>query len=410
MPKTRRFWDDRTPPARRPSWPRGPRGKAPREPQQTDIVVVGGGLTGAAAAYAFAAAGHQVVLFEAGRIASGATGGSAGLMLPAFDVPFSAHDQLHGLRASRVMWQQARRGALEFAALIRRLGIRCDLDSTSVVTVSQDQKSAAKEYASRRDAGLEVTRLTANAAARETAMSGFAMRTPDAFVIDPVRATLGLVSHAEKQGARIHEGTAVMRIKHLPRNKGVVVKTQGGAINAQAVVIATGTPGALVPQLRRHFSVRDTYLVVTDPMPAAMRKAVGARASVVMDAADPPHTVRWLKDDRVLVTGADQAAVPARLREKTLVQRTGQLLYELSLMYPDVSGIQPAFSWDAPLVSTSDGAPYIGPHRNLPGHLFALGFGRHGDGLAWLAARALVRYYEGAPTKEDGVFGFTRHD
>ena len=98
------------------------------------------------------------------------------------------------------------------------------------------------------------------------------------------------------------------------------------------------------------------------------------------------------------------------MRERALIQRTGQLMYELSLLYPGVSGIQAAFAWDAPLVTTSDGAPFIGPHRNLPGHLFALGFGRHGDGLSWLAARALVRYYQAAPHKDDAVFGFTRHD
>ena len=46
------------------------------------------------------------------------------------------------------------------------------------------------------------------------------------------------------------------------------------------------------------------------------------------------------------------------------------------------------------LTTTADGAPFIGSHRNLPGHLFALGFGRHGDGLAWMAAKALVAAFE----------------
>jgi glycine/D-amino acid oxidase-like deaminating enzyme len=127
-----------------------------------------------------------------------------------------------------------------------------------------------------------------------------------------------------------------------------------------------------------------------------------------MDADDPPHTVRWLKDDRAMITGADQPVSPAKLKERALTQRTGQLMYELSVLYPPVSGIRPAYAWDVPLTTAADGAPFIGPHRNLPGHLFALGFGRHGDGLCWLAAKALVRYHQGAPTKDDAVFGFGR--
>ena len=39
-------------------------------------------------------------------------------------------------------------------------------------------------------------------------------------------------------------------------------------------------------------------------------------------------------------------AVPPRQRDKVVVQRTGQLMYELSTMYPDISGIQPALGGD----------------------------------------------------------------
>src|SRR5690606_33310005 len=143
---------------------------------------------------------------------------------------------------------------------------------------------------------------------------------------------------------------------------------------------ATGVPGSLVPQLRRHFQPRETYTVITEPLTPAMRRAAGTRRSTVVDTETPPHALRWLKDHRAMMTGADQPPVPARQRQATLVQRTGQLMYELSLFYPELSGIQPSFAWHASVAATPDGAPFIGPHRNLPGHLFALGFGRHGDG------------------------------
>src|SRR5688572_24848843 len=101
-----RFWDARTPASRRPSWPKWKPSKSP-DGDRADIVIVGGGLTGCASAYAFAAAGHSVILLESARIASGATAGSGGLLLPAFDGSFVSHDTMHGLRASRAMWQQA---------------------------------------------------------------------------------------------------------------------------------------------------------------------------------------------------------------------------------------------------------------------------------------------------------------
>ena len=93
-----RYWDDRTPLARRASSPRWKpaRGEASG---RADVVIVGGGLTGCASAYAFASAGYDVVLLEAGRLAGGATAASAGLMLPGFDAPFTSHSAAFGLRA-----------------------------------------------------------------------------------------------------------------------------------------------------------------------------------------------------------------------------------------------------------------------------------------------------------------------
>jgi len=57
---------------------------------------------------------------------------------------------------------------------------------------------------------------------------------------------------------------------------------------------------------------------------------------------------------------------------------------------------------------TADGLPYIGPHRNYPHHLFALGCGGNGLAMSFLASRMLVRYHTGAAAKEDELLGFGR--
>ena len=89
------------------------------------------------------------------------------------------------------------------------------------------------------------------------------------------------------------------------------------------------------------------------------------------------------------------------------MQRTGQLMYELSTIYPDISGILPAYGWDAPYARTADGLPYIGPHRNFPHHLFAFGDSSHSVTGAYLASRMLLRHYLGELEPADEAFGFT---
>jgi len=148
---------------------------------------------------------------------------------------------------------------------------------------------------------------------------------------------------------------------------------------------------------------------MTERVPAKIRQHLGLRQAVVRDLADPPHLVRWVDDERLLVAGADTLSPPVRQRDRIAVQRTGQLMYELSTLYPDISGILPEYGWDAPYARTSDGLPYIGPHRNFPHHIFAFGDSSHSVTGAYLASRMLLRHHLDELEPADRHFGFTRH-
>ncbi len=188
------------------------------------------------------------------------------------------------------------------------------------------------------------------------------------------------------------------------------VLTAAGKIRAARVVIATGVPTSLVQSLARHFWYRTAYLALTARIPAKIRHLIGTRGSIVRDSAAPPHAVRWVDGERLLITGADTLSGPARTQARTIVQRTGQVMYELSTLYPDVSGIQPEYGWDAAYGRTNDGLPFIGPHRNYPHHLFALGDSSTSATGAYLASRLLLRHHLGEADSADEHFAFTRYE
>jgi glycine/D-amino acid oxidase-like deaminating enzyme len=145
---------------------------------------------------------------------------------------------------------------------------------------------------------------------------------------------------------------------------------------------------------------------MTAPIPAKARHGLGERQAVVRDAADPPHIVRWVDDERLLVMGADAESPPDKQHEKIIVQRTGQLMYELSTLYPDISGIAAEYGWNAAYARTADGLPYIGPHRNYPHHLFVFGDSSHSVTGAYLASRILLRHHLEEVEPADEIFAF----
>jgi len=397
-------WIEQFPKSRVPAYPRH------RGAMQRDVAIVGGGLTGCATAYAFAAAGAKVLLLEADRIGRGATASAAGWIAEDPGLPFTDLAKAVGLRPAQRAWQAWRRAALDFAAVLRRLDIKCSLESRDTVTVATTPDQAARmkrEQSARRGAGVDAPLLTARAVKSELALDGaVGLRGKGGATVDPYRACLGLAAAAADRGALLFERSAVTRITFGRRTADV--RTAGGAIRVNRVVIATGTPTALFKALARHFWFHTTYLALTRPVPARIRQQLGRRDAVVRDSADPPHIIRWVGDDRILITGADGVAVAPKQRERVSVQRTGQLMYELSTLYPDISGVQPEYGWTADYARTAEGLPYLGAHRNYPHHLFAFGDASHSVTGSYLASRVLLRQHFEEMDPVDAAFGFNR--
>jgi glycine/D-amino acid oxidase-like deaminating enzyme len=377
---------------------------------QTDVAIVGGGLTGCATAYACAAAGVKVALLEADRVGQASSGRSTGWVSDDPGVSFASIEKALGRRAARHAWQAWRRAALDMSALVRRLHLKCDLAERETMVVAARHLTAMhslkREQKLRRDAGLDAS-LVKLPSAPPSRSTEPALKT----VIRPrsIR-TRRRLSRRRGGGARRPCFRAHPRSSCELRPQG-----HGGAARGRSnprrarVVIATGSPTPLSARCSRHFWLESRYLGRdrADPREASSR----ARAArfVVRDVATPPHVVRWVDEERILVAGASGERPPDRLHEKTVVQRTGQLMYELSTIYPDISGIMPAYGWDAPYSRTEDGLPFVGPHRNYPFHLFAFGDSSAGVTGAYLASRILLRNIMDDADRADEVFGFNRY-
>ena len=187
----------------------------------------------------------------------------------------------------------------------------------------------------------------------------------------------------------------------------VDVALDGGLVRAQTVIVTTGTATAEFKPLRRHFKPREQYLVLTEPVPAAIRKQLAERDVTISDTATPRHRVRWTRDDRLLVAGATRTRRRRGNATRVLVQRTGQLMYELLMMYPAISGLQPEYGWERLTARPPTGSCTSARIATI--RAICLRSGRRFDHRArsWRRACSRVRR-AGEPDKHDEVFGWTR--
>lgn len=374
------------------------------------VVIVGGGMSGAMAAYACASAGLKVMLLEADRIGVGGSGRATGLFSGEAAESYRELEARAGRRAARAMFAAMESAPRELAAVVKRLGIRANFDLASALRVigsAQSDKLIRREIAAREEANLITGFVPGVTVTKQTAIeSAGAMKLPDAGFVDPLKLTLGFLGAALKKGAKVYEKSAVRKITFT--RKTATAFLDSGAITTTNLAICIGEPTSLFKPLKRHLRHEDRYAVLTEPLSAAVRAELGQRRSVLSDSDTPPHQLWFTADHRALFTGADQKRPADRLRNQTLVQRTGQLMYELSRMYPAISGAMPEYGWDVPLAHPIDGVLYAGAHRNFPFHHFAFGTS-HDPARAFLASRIILRGVQGRPEKGDEFFSFARN-
>lgn len=374
--------------------------------ERADVVVVGGGLTGALTATALKSAGADVVLLEAARVGAGhsvAACGISGLLLAA---DYRALEAAHGRRIARTLMTAISGGRSALAAGLKLAKIAgAGAGRGMLVLADPGIKGWDREVAARSEAGLAATAVSGAAFSRATsADAAGGIKVDGLEVLQPARIMAGAVSRLAGARVKVYEKCPVSRISFTRTE--ATVHAGAAAIVAPRVVVCTDAPGTLAPTLDRHVRGMEHYHVLTTTMPAAMRKAVGLATLVLSDRV-ARLSVTATTDGRLLLTGGEGPLLAERARAATIVQRTGQLMYECLKRFPAIAGLQPEFGWSTPVVAGPDRFPLIGPHRQYPHQLFS--FGTDGDAaLAWMASRMLTRAVLLKSDAADEAFGFGR--
>jgi glycine/D-amino acid oxidase-like deaminating enzyme len=335
----------------------------------TDLVVVGGGYTGLwTALRAKERDPHRdVVLLEAGHCGDQASGRNGG---------FASASLTHGFANGVQRWPDElpeldRLGADNLAAIedtVRRHGIDCHWERTGELAVAsaphevEELATAAEAMVA---AGQRVELLDAEQVRAEVAsptyLAGLWDRDGTALV-EPARLAWGLRAAALAAGVRIHEGTAVTGLTE--DGASVVLTTPRGRITAQQAVLGTNAFPPLLRRLRlRTVPVYD-YVLMTEPLDAEQRRAVGwANRQGVGDASNMFHYYRLTRDDRILWGGYDAvyhfgSRIEPRLEQAGPTHR--RLAEHFLATFPQLEGIRFTHRWAGVIDTCTRFAPFFG--------------------------------------------------
>jgi glycine/D-amino acid oxidase-like deaminating enzyme len=369
-----------------------------------DLAVIGGGFTGLWAAL-LAAPDEEVVLVEGDRCGWAASGRNGGFL----DVSLT-----HGLENGLARWPDEIDRLLElgrenFDAIRETLssrGIEAGWEENGFIDVATrahevEGLAESAEIARRHAEDVELLDREAVRAAVDspTYLAGLLTRGGGALV-DPARLAWGLRGAALEDGVRVIEGTRVTLMRR--DGEGVLLETPGGRLRAARVVLATNAFRPLVRSIARYVIPVYDYVLVTEPLNAEQRAAIGWQGRhCLADSGNRFHYYRLTADDRILWGGYEALyhwanGMRPELEDSAAVFNL--LAHNFSETFPQLEGLRFTHRWAGAIDTCSRFCVTFG--KALGGRVaYAVGYTDLGLGAARFGARVALDLVHGRDTE-----------
>lgn len=366
-------------------------------PADTDVLVIGGGIAGAALTYELARAGAEVVLVERGELNREASGTNAGSMHLQIAIHQLAGGFDTGNAAERL--REETRFAVEAArmwhGLEDELDGPIDLHLTGGLMVAETPEQLRLLHDKQRieaAAGLEThvlegAELRAMAPWLSDAMVGAAYCPLEGHV-NPLIAAPLFALRAVEHGALIRTHAEVQEVEPLGRAGGgpFRVRTAVGTITAARVVNAAGawarTLGRLVgldlpmSELALHVNVTEPRARLLEPLV----QHIGRRL-----------TLKQAGNGTFIIGGGWPAVAedPPRRYSTAWESAAGNAAVAVDVV-PALADVRLLRTWSGVMAWTDDVSPIVGESRRVPGY-HAIVVGSSGYTMSPILARMLAQ-------------------
>jgi glycine/D-amino acid oxidase-like deaminating enzyme len=375
---------------------------------ETDVIIIGGGVTGSILGYYFSKKNISSVILEKGRIGYLSTGVTTSLLQYELDDNLNDLMEATNMKDALRSYNLGLKALSEIDSFINEYGNNCDYrvkDTLLYTSKKLEIKELYEEYRIRSENGFDVDFIDEQNNPFSSDVKAGVYCNNGGAQFDPYKYTHQLLEVSVSKGVRVYENTEVVKVNYA--NRGVEVETSYGfKVKGKIVIVATGYNTELFT--KRNFGTKTTiFNIATKPI----KSFSGWHNRVLIrDNGDPYNYLRTTEDNRIIMGGEDINFVPDIFNEKAANEKYNILEQRLKSMFKDIKDIQVEYKYCGAFASTKDNIGFLGPDPDNDKLWYYLGYGANGILFGVLGGMMLSDLYLGKNNEDLRLFKVDRFD
>lgn len=384
-----------------------------KEKKESEIAIIGGGLTGLTTAYYLSKQGKKVILLEKDKICNHTSGNTTAKITSQHGLFYSYLLQSVG-RTEALQYLEANEKAIEnIAQIIEEEKIECDFERQDSYVFTQSEKDVEKikkevqalEYLNFDCDFVENIEIPIKEKQKKENEEYInvqrkvlgAIKFKNQAQFNPCLYAQALANKIEERGGKIFENSKVIDIKKGENFYEIV--TEEAKVKAKKVVIASHYPIINAPgfYFMKMYQVT-SYLIAVETKEPLFE-------GMYINSEDPTVSFRTAKygDKRILIVGGMDHKTGAKIDLTNGYKKLEEVAKQI---YPDSKVL---YKWNTEDCIPLDKIPYIGEFSNLwPNVYVGTGYKKWGMTSSNVAANIITDKILGKENKYEDVFKSTR--
>ncbi|RZJ56128.1 MAG: FAD-binding oxidoreductase, partial [Flavobacterium sp.] len=291
---------------------------------ETEILIIGGGITGALMAYKLINEGKKVVMVDRRDIANGSTAASTALLQYEIDVSLHELVKLRGVECAVDSYRNGKKAIFDMRAIVDDIKSDCQFEfkkSIYFCSLKKDLPFLKAEFKCRKESGFDVTWLEKWDLEKLGLNALAAIESKTAAVVDPYRLTYDLVKYCEDRGMQIFDRTNIISVQEH-KDKLVAYTEDKCKITVDHVVNCSGYESTETLK-EKVVDLKSTYAIASECLPDLPKAFKNA---IFWDTSNPYLYFRGTQDNRIIMGGGDEEFKDAKKRDKLLPKKEQFLL------------------------------------------------------------------------------------